>query len=253
MKIYLLLILVPLFLISNVVAQQKYKDNIVSDISSYAGVYEGNLDLSLCCDSYESAFGTIVFYYDGVSLKCLYDGQINNDLLLNNNVFTYTDSYEGGKVFGKFVKDDGFLYYFEESDEHPTGSTSFLKKVGDSETARKLYIDADNELNEFKEFEKIFRKAFINRNEKEVLSMINLPFYDKRKDWDNPVIFATETDVKGLLNTMLNTKLFEGSYKHQNSDKHFRGIYTILGDKMFFYFQKTGLVFKMVSVTGVYG
>lgn len=252
MKIYLLLILVPLFLISNVIAQQKYKDNIVSDISSYAGVYEGNLDISLCCDMYETGFGTIAFIYDGESLKCLYDGIICGNQTLIANVIK---SSEDSQIFGKFVKDkeDGFLYYFEESDEHPEGSTSLLKKIGDSETASKLYMDAENEFNEFKEFEIVFRKAFINRNEKEMQSMITLPFYDRRKDWDNPIIFTTETVVKGLIKTMLNTNLSEGGFKYQYSHKHFSGIYTIQGDKMFFYFQKTGSVFKMVSITGVFG
>lgn len=83
--------------------------------------------------------------------------------------------------------------------------------------------------------------------------MINLPFYDKRKGWNNPIMPATETDVKGLIKTMLNTNLSESGFKYQNANKDFSGIYSIEGDKMFFYFYKAGLVFKMVFITGVFG
>ena len=155
------------FLLSYSNAQINYKDNIVNDISLYAGVYEGELDISLCCEMYEIGFGTIVFYYDGVSLKGLYDGVIEDNLTLDGNTCKYVGEYMEGQIFGKFVKSnvEGFLYYFAESDEHPIGSTSFLKKIGDSEAASKMYLDAEREFAEFMEFEKIFRRAFVNRNE----------------------------------------------------------------------------------------
>jgi hypothetical protein len=255
MKIYLFLFLFSSLFSTNIIAQQNYKDNILSDKSLYAGVYEGYLDISLCCDMYETGFGTIIFYYDGESLKCLYDGLIYSSLSLSDNVIKDPDAYEDKPVFGKFVKgeDEGFLYFFEESDEHPVGSSSFLKKIGDSEMAGKIYLEAEKELNEFKEFENVFRKAFANKNEKEILTMFNIPFYDKRKNWDNPIEYSKGNDVKGLVKTMLDVNLFENSHKYQNTDNNFSGTYTIQGDKMFFYFKKIGTEFKLVFITGVFG
>ena len=255
MKIYLFLFLFSLLFLTDSIAQHDYKDNLVSNISLYAGVYEGNLDVFLCCEGYETGFGIIVFYYDGESLKCLYDGLIYKFLSLSKNVFQYTDAYVEGQIFGKFVKDkdEGFLYFFDESGDHPAGTTSFLQKIGYNEMASKLYLEAEKELNDFKEFESIFRKAFENKREKEVLSMINLPFYDKREDWERPREYTKESDLKLLVKTMLKANLFENSSKYQNSNKDFGGEYTIQGNNMFFFFKKVGSEFKMVYITGVFG
>jgi len=254
MKIYLLLFSIYFLFISDLFSQIKYKDNIQSEISSYAGVYEGYLDVSLCCDVYETSFGTIVFYYDGESLKCLYDGLISDHLTIDRNIAKYVGEYVEGQIFGKFVKsnDDGFLYYYEETDEHPAGSTSFLKKIGDSEMASKIFLEVEKELKEFEEFGIQFRKAFVNKNEKELISMINLPFYDKREIL-NIKEFKHENELKSVIRTMLKTNLDEYSFKYQNSNRSFGGLYTIQGDLMFFYFQKIGTEFKLVYITNIFG
>ncbi|MBX7047330.1 MAG: hypothetical protein K1X86_15985 [Ignavibacteria bacterium] len=246
---------------SNLYAQTNYKDNIADDKSKYAGVYEGNLDLFQCCDVVEMGYGTISFYFTDDTLKCLYDGNIAGKFLPKNNVLQNIYEDMQNQIFGKFVISngtEGFLYYFENGYDHPDGSTSFLKKIGDAEMARNLYLDAENELNEFNIFEIKFRAAFANRNDKDLLTMINYPFYykapfnDGRKN-NNPEQYNNPKEIFGLMKQFNKTTLFEGSKKYQNATESYGGYYTIQGDKMFFYFKKIGSEFKMVFVTGVFG
>lgn len=127
-----------LFSFSNLYAQTNYKDNIADDKSKYAGVYEGNLDLFQCCEVVEMGYGTKSFYFTGDTLKCIYDGNIAGKFVPKNNVLQNIDEDMQNKIFGKFVINngtDGFLYYFENGYDHPDGSTSFLKKIGDAEMA----------------------------------------------------------------------------------------------------------------------
>jgi len=254
--------------------QNNYEDNIQSDISLYAGVYEGNIEIPGEAGSYFTGFGTIVFYYNGVSLKCLYDGLFLNILSLSGNIVRDTEFTVNivsdteftvlRKILGKFVKnnEEGFLHYGRESytfkygsDGLPIGASFFLKKIGDSEMASKIYLDAEKELNEFKDFEILFRKAFVNRNEKKLLSMINLPFYDKWRDKE----YKSKSELKGFIKkaNILETSLSESRHKNQNNS--FEGAYEIHGINesedygIIFYFKKIGSEFKLVFTTGVAG
>lgn len=250
-----------LFSFLNLYAQVNYKDNIADDKSKYAGVYEGNLDLFGCCEIVVMRYRTISFFMTGDTLKCLYDGDIAGNFLPKNNVLQKIDEDMQNQIFGKFLISngtEGFLYYFENGYDRPDGSTSFLNKIGDAEMARNLYLDAENELNEFNIFEITFRTAFENRNDKDLLAMINFPFYykapfnDGRKN-NNPEQYNSLKEFAGLMKQIKKTNLYEESRKYQNSDESFGGYYTIQGDKMFFYFKKIGSEFKMVFISGVFG
>lgn len=274
MKKLIILFLVLTFFYSNLFAQNNYTENIVSDVSRYAGVYEGNLDTYACCEMYETGFGKIVFYFNGDSLKCMYDGLFLNEISLVNNKYNYTDfftaesDYQKEQVLGAFVIDnknnEGFLYTFQESrvDEsliNFPGTTTFLKKIGDSEMARKIYLEAEEELNEFKMFESEFRKAFEEKNGSKLLSMINFPFYsrppfndfyDTKEYWQQDLEISNKSGMKRLMKDILNTNLSDGFSKYQNSEG---GAYRITSDKIYFYFKKIGSSFKLVYITGGYG
>lgn len=273
MKKLIILFLVMTFFYSNLFAQNKYTENIVTDVSMYAGVYEGYLDVFLCCEMTETRIGTIVFFYDGESLRCLYDGLLVDSVSIINNTLKSSKTYQVGEEFytawetsGKFIKNnenmEGFLYYFIESEEHPVFTTSFLKKTSNSEMARQIYLEAENELNEFKNFESEFRTAFVKKNGSKLLTMINFPFYSKppfnefnktKEYWQQNLEITDNSGMKRLMKDILNSNLNNGFEKYQNSDENVREIYKITSDKMYFYFKKIGSEFKLVYITGGYG
>lgn len=224
--------------IKNSISQNNYEDNIQSDISLYAGVYEGNFEIP-SEGYYFTGFGTIIFYYNGISLKCLYDGIILNHLSLSENIvsdseFTVNIVNDTGftvlrKILGKFVKnnEEGFLHYGQVSykygsDGIPIGAAYFLKKIGDSERAAKIYLETEREFYEFKDFEILFREAFENKNEEKLIEMINLPFYGY---WDIKE-YKSKSELSGFIKTILDTTLFEG---RKNQNNTYEGTYVIEG------------------------
>jgi hypothetical protein len=191
-------------------------------------------------------------------------GNIVRDTEFTINIVSDTEFTVLRKILGKFVKnnEEGFLHYGRESytfkygsDGLPIGDSFFLKKIGDSEMASKIYLNAEKELNEFKDFEILFRKAFVNRNEKKLLSMINLPFYDIWRDKE----YKSKSELKGFIKkaNILETSLSESRHKNQNNS--FEGAYEIHGINesedygIIFYFKKIGTEFKLVFTTGVAG
>lgn len=257
MKTLLIFFLFLVFTHSGSFAQKNYTDYLVNDKSLYSGVYEGNLPVSIGSELYETGFGTIAFYYDGESLKCVYDGvKIDYNALSDNIINSIT--YIEGDIF-KFVKDkennEGFLCYYNEYTENGGDNFvfSFLKKTGGAELAKSIYQDAITEIDEFKNFETEFRKAIANKNKNFFEKIINLPFEDKRHGWDKPNVILKKNELKNLIDQMLKTELNGAGFKYQSADKNFSGLYSITGDKMFFYFKKIKEEFKMVCITGVFG
>lgn len=161
MKVLLIIIFFVFQIINNLSAQSNFKDDLSGDLLSYAGVYEGELDVYLCCDVVEPGYGSIVIYYDNNDLNYLYDGLDRGSFSLLNNVHTEESIFQENRIFGKLVKDNynnqGLLYYFENGYDHPDGTTSFLKKIGDNEMAAQIYLKTIKENAEFIEFEKGFR------------------------------------------------------------------------------------------------
>lgn len=248
MKTISVLLLFVVFVYSNSFAQNSYTDNIVNDKSEYAGVYEGNIDVGLCCDVYETGFGKISFFFDGDSINCFYDGKIIKDLFLYNDLVKHKDIVNDnevypGTIFGRFSKDKNgkvaFLDNFEESEEHTAGSISVLEKIGGADAAQNLYRIAAQEMNEFNIFESIFKEALFRKNEEQILKLVNFPFYDKRLDWEKPVVISNKIEFKSILKSILLSHLYDTSYKYQDSNKNFSGTFTIFADKMFFYFKKS--------------
>lgn len=93
-----------LFSFSNLYAQTNYKDNIVDNKSKYAGVYEGDLDIFLCCEMTETIMGTITFYFDGNEMKCIYDGLICSEASFVKNEFKCTATHYQFDINGNFVQ-----------------------------------------------------------------------------------------------------------------------------------------------------
>ena len=90
MKTLFIFFLFVIYMYSNTYGQST---NTKSDIgnSEYAGVYEGNLDVALCCDVYETGFGKIAFVFEGDSVNCLYDGKIIETLMPVNDLVKRKD------------------------------------------------------------------------------------------------------------------------------------------------------------------
>lgn len=254
---YLTILFVLILISENSISQESYKDNIKSDLSAYSGVYEGELQISMCCEVFEYATGCIVFYFDGNKLNCLYDGIVFDSFEIRNNVLFYTDEYFDGNIFGKFVtgEGEGFLYYFNEADDNRKGYKSFLKKTGGLNIAEEKYLAAEKESKEFNKFVRDFRDAINQNNESGVIEKINFPFLDKRKNYDNPKIYKNSSSMKNILKEFLSVRFYNESegFRYGDSHPNFPGIYTLQADKMFFYFQKIGSEFKLVFITNVFG
>lgn len=154
----------------------KKNNTETSSQTDYSGVYEGVLDYSACCGSYDSAFGWIAFDMESSPPVILYDGVFNNYITIIGNKLVDNSEYSDypNKDLGYFGISNGIpgIWYNNIGIiDTDTPVKVFLQKTNDLSAAREIITKYKAEKENWESFFENFKKSILNKDYNYVSSL----------------------------------------------------------------------------------
>ncbi|RPI13940.1 MAG: hypothetical protein EHM58_17480 [Ignavibacteriae bacterium] len=180
------LITIILFLqIAVIYCTDKNELSVTIKGNDYSGVYEGMIDISLCCEAYGIVNGWVAFDFSQNPPVILYDGVFYEGISIADNKLLNIEESEYSvypvNTFGIFGENNGKygLWYNYRSDdpEYDAGKT-FLVKTGDISQAQSLIDKYRKEKDRFDVFFAKLKNYVIIKDYNGISSLVNYPIED---------------------------------------------------------------------------
>ena len=231
----------------------------------YSGVYEGEIDFSMCCEMFEKGNGNICFDFSKTPPQILYDGILIENFSMESNVLKDKEefSYYPNNIIGTFENfngNNGFWYNFQSGEETGMPEKSFLRKTGDVSKAKELIKLAEEEKRRFEEFWYKFKKAIQEKDFKALSNYANYPVIDESELISKYKLNKSINNTDELINRfkLIFTSEF---YTYENKWNVFRyeDHFPLYGGKymfmpnVFIIIEKFDVEFKITQIVGPWG
>lgn len=239
------------------------KTPLIND--EFSGVYEGNIDFSMCCEVFEKGNGYIVFDFSEEPFQILYDGKLIDNFSLEQNVLINHAEYSSypGNIIGVFEKNNGnqgFLYNLQSAEDDGTAGKSFLRKTGDVRKAKELINKAKDEKYKFDEFWIKFKKALQDKDFQTLSNYAEYPVKDDSELTRNHKLNKAIKNPEELVSRfkLIFTSDFYMSanewfvFRHEDHYPGYEGTYMFMPN-VFIIINKFGDEFKITQIVGPWG
>jgi hypothetical protein len=227
------------------------ENDIKNDDSS--GVYEGEIEFSMCCDSYDYGNGWIAFDFSQSPPIVLYDGVFRE--------FETSSEYYSIE-FGIFTTQNGvYGFKLKSESEYEPNNKMFLKKTSDIRKAKELIRKYKEEKNRFEAFWEKFKTVIINKDFKKLSSFAQYPVKDNSMLIEKYKLSETINTTDELISRF--KLIFDKDFykrienkwdvfRHENHYPGFEGTYMYMPN-VFIIFEKLGDEFKLTQIVGPWG